>query len=439
MSIADLTRLNLRALPVQSSFFSLSRLALLALAFSVPAFGQSADQRLADLERKLDHSLQVIEELSNRIKQLEQPTIAGTNNGGTSQTSRLDVIEQEVSQIVAANATHDADESGLAIHGFADVGFGLTSNGNRNGFSVGSLDFYLAPQLGEHTRALFEVITEVGADGAATVDLERAQLGYSFGDTLTAWLGRFHTPVGYYNAAFHHGQQIATSLRRAQFLEFEDKGGILPMHTTGLWLTGTRHETVGKITYDLWAGNSPAIADNELAPNAGGSTNHNLSVGANAGYQFGENWDGLKIGAHFLRGRIADDQALRNTTTTNIYGIYAIYETESWEDFAELYRFRNRDESGGSGVHMSNAGFVQLGYRMEPYTPYLRYERTRLDQSDNYFSQLNSGMSYWRAALGLRYDIDLKSALKFEIAPTHYTDRVLHNDNEAQLQYSIRF
>jgi hypothetical protein len=49
------------------------------------------------------------------------------------------------------------------------------------------------------------------------------------------------------------------------------------------------------------------------------------------------------------------------------------------------------------------------------------------------------GSSYFREALGLRFDVDLKSALKLELAHTHDTDRDFLTYDEALLQYAIRF
>ena len=62
-----------------------------------------------------------------------------------------------------------------------------------------------------------------------------------------------------------------------------------------------------------------------------------------------------------------------------------------------------------------------------------------LDQSDKYFALQADGMSYYRTALGLRYDIDLKSALKLEFAHTKNTDRLVDQWTDAMLQYAIRF
>ena len=412
---------------------------ILALsAAAAPALAQSPDQRIAELERRLERSLQVVDELARRLKVIEQPA-ARRADVPDNQNARIEAVEQQVSQIVSASALGRGDDSGIPIHGFADVGLGVSTGGTRKGFSVGSLDLYLTPRLGDRTRALIELVAEIGPNGDTMVDLERAQLGYAFGDSATAWLGRFHTPYGYYNAAFHHGQQIATSLRRPRFLDFEDKGGILPAHTAGVWMTGGIRAGGGKFTYDVWAGNSPRIAGNVLSPNVAGSTNHNLSTGANLGYLFGGRLEGLRLGAHALRARVDDDQSPLNTSTVNILGMYAVYDTERWEHIAEIYRFRNRNASGGNELRTSTAGFVQLGYRGDRLTPYARYERTVLDQADGYFSQQDAGASYARAAFGLRYDLDVKSTVKFEIARTRVTDRNPGAYSEALMQYAIRF
>ena len=70
---------------------------------------------------------------------------------------------------------------------------------------------------------------------------------------------------------------------------------------------------------------------------------------------------------------------------------------------------------------------------------YARYERGAFQQSDDYFAALHTGQSYYRNALGVRFDIDLVSALKLELAETHFTDRVISQYDEALLQYAIRF
>jgi len=126
-------------------------------------------------------------------------------------------------------------------------------------------------------------------------------------------------------------------------------------------------------------------------------------------------------------------------TRLRSFGAYAAYDTDSWEDIAEFHVFDNDDLTGHTGTHRSDAGFVQLGYRAGRYTPYARYERGAFQQSDHFFAAQTNGSSYYRTALGLRFDVDLVSSLKLELAETHLTDRDIVSYDEALLQYAIRF
>src|SRR5213082_3442282 len=431
--------------------------------------------RIAALEQKLDQSLQLIGQLSARVHDLEaqaahgtpvatarragagaaapvaaaaaQPgTPAATQPGVPAATppdtaQRLARVEQTVSEMAASAGQH-AEDLGMPMHGFADVGVG---NHNAEfpqyqGADIAELDFFLTPRLGSRTRALFELNFEVGPDGSVGVDLERAQIGYQFSDSATVWLGRFHTPYGYYNTAFHHGQQIATSLRRPRFLEFEDHGGVMPAHTVGGWLTGSERLGDEKLTYDLFIGNSQRLTDGALEMNNPGNIRGSTIIGGNAGMLLSGALDGLKVGVDAFQTRI-EDQDLTPSPFTRVrsYGVYAAYDTDTWEDIGEFHVFDNHDLSGGTGSHHSDAGFLQIGYRAGRYTPYARYERGSFQQSDRYFAALRHGESYYRNALGVRFDVDLVSSVKLELAQTHFTDRVVGSYDEALLQYAIRF
>ena len=436
--------------------------------------------RIAALEQKLDQSLQLIRQLSARVHDLEaqaeqrnagaaakgpgpapaaaapvttaaaQPgTPAATQPGTVAATppdtaQRLARVEQTVTEMAASAGQH-AEDIGMPMHGFADVGVG---NHNAEfpkyqGADIAELDFFLTPRLGSRTRALFELNFEVGSDGSVGVDLERAQIGYQFSDSATVWLGRFHTPYGYYNTAFHHGQQIATSLRRPRFIEFEDHGGIMPAHTVGAWLTGSQRVGDEKVTYDVFIGNSQRIAGGKLDMNNAGNTHGSTIVGANLGVLLSGALDGLKLGVDAFQTRILDEDtpapAPPFATRVRSFGGYAAYDTDSWEDIAEFHVFDNDDLTGHTGTHRSEAGFLQMGYRAGRYTPYARYERGSFQQSDNFFSAQDNGSSYYRTALGLRFDVDLVSSLKLELAETHLTDRDISSYDEALLQYAIRF
>jgi hypothetical protein len=307
------------------------------------------------------------------------------------------------------------------------------------GANIGALDIFLNPQLGEHTRSLFELTFEVNEKGQVEPDLERAQIGYQFSDAATIWIGRFHTPFGYYNTAFHHGQEIATSLRRPRFLLFEDQGGVMPNHTVGAWLTGADRLPGGKLTYDIFVGNGQAISSGEIDPRSGGVDHGSAIYGGNLGYVFGDALNGLKVGVSAFRSRVSDDVQVGRITQVDNAGVYFAYDTDRFEYLGEYYRFNDRDVTDGGPAHRSSAGFLQLAWRRPFATPYVRYERAVLDQDDNFFALQNNGMSYYRAALGLRFDLDPASALKLEFGRTKNTDRLMEQWTDAMLDYAIRF
>lgn len=451
--------------------------AALLAALAGPALAQSSDAaRIKELERKLERSLEMIEQLSAKISKIEQASAAAPAAPGKAgeQTTRIEQLERHVSQIGQGLSRRQMDD-GEPVHGFIDVGAIRSGENNptntgRKGGALGYVDLYLTPQFGR-VKTLIELAFEAEGDGSTEADLERLQIGYTFNDAATGWLGRFHTPYGYWNTAYHHGAQIQTTVTRPIFLEFEHDNGILPAHTVGGWLTGSINRDGNRLGYDLFVGNAPQIsrrgnatvptalatsnpAGFSAAVNAGGyagagtidlrqqgSSSHRTSTGFNAWIE-PQAVDGLRLGVHGMRADIIDDAATPNRTLLAMIGGHATYITDPWEVMAEYYRFRNRDRSGGTGTHGSWAGYAQAGYNLGKWTPYGRLERTRLDQTDNYFAVLEGGRSYRRLTAGLRYEVDPKAALKLEFASTRKKDLgpgLTDRYPELHLQYSVRF
>ncbi|MFM9967710.1 MAG: hypothetical protein ACKVQK_04800 [Burkholderiales bacterium] len=434
-------------------------------------FAQRSDStRIDELEKRLEQSLRQIEQLTREIRQLRdaRPSDASTAikpaaSEPVSQTvarqgARIEELEQQVNQISAAGL-RPRQSSGIPLHGFADVGGGYSRQNNQfaqgpRGFSVGSLGLYLTPSFGDRVKTLAELIFEVGADGELATDLERLQLGYTFSDALTAWGGRFHTPFGYWNTAFHHGQQIQTALTRPRFLDFEDRGGVLPVHTTGAWLTGgipvNGGNFGGHFNYDFYLGNGPRInidgaapaPGGTLNPNSGSDNDHSALVGMRLEYAL-NSLEGAKLGFHGLRSRVRDNDATVNRTQLQFFGPYFVFDNDDWEILAEAYRFRNRDLTGANGTRASSAWYLQAGRQFGDWTPYARIEAARLDQTDNYFRMQNNGRSYHRGGFGLRYELNNTSALKIELARTLLrAARVGALDDrfgEIRAQFSVRF
>jgi hypothetical protein len=391
------------------------------------------------------------------------PTFADANSDQMKEMeNKLHALQNDMSQMAAGMAGHSGESDGLQIHGFMDVGFSNNSQADPiaypKGFNVGSLSFYLTPHFGNKVKALVEPNFEVTPEGAIATDLERLQIGYTFSDTATGWLGRFHTPYGFWNTGFHHGAQMQTSVVRPRFLDFEDKGGILPAHMVGLWGTGKVRAGEGKFTYDVFVGNGPkiAMADSTIASGSGnlgtldinqaGDNNHQAMVGFNVGYEFSGSMEGLRLAAHSLRGDVDDnfDPAFvqPNKTELNMVGGSLVYLGNNWELMTELYRFKNKDKSGLTGEYNSAASYLQIGRAFGNLTPYIRKEIANLDQQDNYFNMQASGQSYTRYVGGMKYDLDQKASLKIELHYSNFADgpgRVPSKYRSLYAQYAIRF
>ena len=378
------------------------------------------------------------------------PAADGTAAIVAAQNERIERLEASVVQASEQAATRA--DPGIALHGFADVGFARTSNdptGRRAGFALGNLDLYMTPGFGDRIRSIIELVFEHGEQGDHMVDLERLQLGYTFSDALTTWVGRFHTPLGYWNAAFHHGAQLQTSVLRPRFLAFEDQGGVLPVHMVGLMASGARRAGQGRVRYDLYAGNGSRLVDGVLDFNAFKDDNRDKAAGANVRYQFGGTLEGLTLGAHGLTQQVDAYVAQHDRTAApasrtrlNLLGAFAVYDAGRWEAIGEYYAFRNRDLSGATGRHASWAGFAQLGYLLgDGWVPFARIERAALDQSDPYFGDMASGRAYRRQALGLRLNLNPVSALKLELNRTQEdaAGAAALQTHDVRVQFAVRF
>lgn len=415
------------------------------------ALAATAEERIGELERKLEESVKVINQLSQEVQQLKGESAkarpAAAAAPAPASTEALAKKVSDLEQQVSANANRPEVDHGLDMHGFADVGFTAAGAGHTTGAKIGALDFYLTPKFTDRIKALFELNFECCGDGAIGTDLERMQIGYTASDWMTLWAGRFHTPFGYWNTAFHHGAQLQTTIKRPQFLDFEDSGGILPVHTVGFWATGSGKTSGGRVGYDLYVGNAPTIklgdpnvaGTGTLDPGLAGADGRGFTIGGNLHFDFRGALEGLSVGAHALTSKVVDSATTPDTTRLNMYGLWFVYLEDNWEVLAEQYSFHNEDLSGTTGRHSSNAAYAQAGRQFGAWTPYVRYELTSLDQADAYFAQQQTGGSYRRFVGGLRYDLNPKTALKLEAQHTKLTDRDTGEYTELRGQLAIRF
>jgi len=439
--------------------FSKTLIALAAAGALSPAWADDAE-RLKALEQKLDQSLATIAAMQKQLDELEHrgapaaiapqaaaAPIASAASAPANLDARVEKVEDSLAQIEAASTIAAQADRGLPIHGFADVKYGVRNteaadieHRGYRGTSVGTFDLYMTPEISPQVKALVELAFEYDDSGELGVDAERTQLGYVFGDYLTVWAGRFHTPYGYWNTAFHHGAQLQTALTRPQFLDFEDSGGVLPAHSVGFWATGSQDTGLGRVGYDLYVVNGDRLQQGELDFQAIGDSDTNTGIGFRSNLAVAGT--GLTLGVHGLTQKVAGANESGSATgrvLLDMLGGYATYETDDWEAMSEYYSFRNDDLAGGTGRHDSSAWYAQVGYNLnDQFTPYVRYERAALNAADPYFSLQQSGASYRRTIAGVRYNLTPKAALKAELMRGTVTGTP-GTPSSLELQYAIRF
>ena len=144
----------------------------------------------------------------------------------------------------------DVSKTLLKMRGFGDVSFhGDTRAGTRSSFTLGQLNLFITSDISDKFKFLSEIVFEGGpdtifgvrrgADNSFGIDVERFLLQYSHNDHFNLVAGRYHTAIGYYNTAYHHSTWFQTTQGRPFLFEFEDRGGILPVHNVGVSASGS--------------------------------------------------------------------------------------------------------------------------------------------------------------------------------------------------------
>lgn len=155
-----------------------------------------------------------------------------------------------LSLLLLLQQTSSAQET--KIRGFADVGLTSKDAGGHFSFALGQYDIYITSELSDRIMFLGETVFEF--DEGWLVDVERVLIKYVVSDYLNVVVGKHHTPIGYWNTAYHHGSLLQPTARRPLLFRFEDEGGLLPIHTTGILFQGD-YITKLKLGYDFMIGN----------------------------------------------------------------------------------------------------------------------------------------------------------------------------------------
>ena len=367
--------------------------------------------------------LQRIDQLEARVKQLEaagQGASAATPTPAPAPASGQAENETEQQPGEHEPERMDLSKTLLRIRGFGDINLhGDDHKGDTTAFSLGQLNLFVTSDISEKFKFLGEIVFEGGPDNifgvtrgqsnSFAVDLERYLLQYSYNDYLNISAGRYHTAIGYYNTAYHHSTWFQTTTGRPFLFQFEDRGGILPVHSVGVSASGLIPSGPLGLHYVAEAGNGRASRsplDEEPVQNEIDDENHkafNLAIFARP-----DKVPGLQVGFSAYRDVLSPVGAPRIGET--IFDVYAVLVRPNFEWLNEGLVVRHAPQ-GLSHVFETPGFYTQVSRRFGSYRPYFRYQYVNASPNEPVFPDIGLRQG---PSVGVRYDASESVALKLQ-------------------------
>jgi len=303
----------------------------------------------------------------------------------------------------------------LRISGFGDVSFNRTTSATEaKNFTLGQLALHMISQLSPRVTFFGEISfsprTDAGTGSPAAtgfnVEVERMILRFDRSDQLKVSFGRYHTPINYWNTAFHHGQWLQTSITRPEMIRFGSQ--FLPVHFLGGLVEGTVPAGGWDLSYKGGVGNGRSTVISRAGD--AGDANDRLAWLANMSFKPDRVY-GLEFGASVYGDGV---ERVGRTFEEQIVAGHFLWHKETPEIIAEVASVRHRDPET-SLVTRNTAYYVQVAWRLPGeaagWKPYVRFEHIDIDEADLVFDavpRLDMG------TLGTRYDLSSFAAIKGE-------------------------
>jgi hypothetical protein len=329
----------------------------------------------------------------------------------------------------------------LKLRGFLDLNAGVGSAANplafplnapaHATFQLGQFDLFISSKLSEKLSFISEIAIGSSTSNAWDLDIERMQLTYHPSEYFEISGGRYHTAIGYYNTAFHHGAWFQTATGRPFMYYFEDNGGLLPVHSVGLSMSGLVPGT------QRWGLHWIAETTNGRASDSAKEPVQNFladkdSKGYNLAAYIAPEWArGLQIGGSYYHDRLNPPGIPH--VEQNIKSLYAVYTAPTWELLNEGVLLDNRIV-GQSHVSRTPMIYSQVSRKFGAYRPYFRYQYVNSPVNDPVNRYLGRMMG---PSLGLRWDVSDYAAFKLQYNRFDQLNLRPSNGLDAQMAFTF--
>lgn len=323
------------------------------------------------------------------------------------------------------------DDPLVRVMGFGDFNYLVSELDRPEGFRMGQMVGHVIADLDERFT-FFGEVSVTGKDTGYSIEVERAMVRYDFADEFKISAGRFHTPVGYWNTAFHHGSWLQTSVARPEMIKFGSR--FIPTHFVGLIAEGVLPGSRLGLGYRVGIGNGRA-ANIARAGDAGDVNGRRAWVARVRSRPI--SIAGLELGATFYSDRLLASDG--NDANERIYSVHAALDRDAPEILAE-YAHVTHDPLTGTGDFPGSDGYyVQFGYRLIAsglsLKPYVRIEQVVVPTTAYVLGPL--ALNYDGVVVGVRYDPGVFLALRLEYRYEQFEGLEATNSLYAQASFVL--
>lgn len=296
-------------------------------------------------------------------------------------------------------------------------------------FKLGEQELFLNAKFNNDFSFLSEITFNYASHGMYRLNIERLRLKYNYFGNHSAIIGKFHTPVNYWNDAYFHARLFFPTIDRPMVFS-----KWIPVHTFGARMQG---QNLGKYNfgYDFLVGGGMSSEDvfklhNELSITAAVHLKPIDGMRIGVSYYNTSTEDASSMAAHSHSGHEPDSTVYKGPLHFQLFNSSIAYFGERVEVLNEFSY--NRTKTDSLGVANSFSNYLYFGYRIkEKNVPFVAYDILYAGENDLHTYPFDR----MKCILGYKYEFS--NNLNVKLQAEYY--RNLHNNHNHDLATMFEF
>ena len=318
----------------------------------------------------------------------------------------------------------------LQAFGHVDFETAIYQDTATTDFRLGEQELFINGKFTDELSFLGEITLNYSGHGNYRLNLERIRLKYNYYKNHSLLIGKFHTPVNYWNDVYFHSRLFFPTIDRPTMFKYW-----IPVHTTGLRLQG---QNIGKYNfgYDLlWGGGMSSedvfeyFNENSITAAVHWKPIDGMRVGI-AGYMTSMA-DASNMAAH-SHGDMHMENPYDGPLDFQMMNASFAYFGDKWEVLNEFSYNNTYTDTLGNAHNFSN--YLYLGRRFK--------EKNVIYASNDIVMAANNDlhtyeMTFFKYAIGYKYEYSPQLNLKAQVE--YYDNQMGHHDaNENKLEIKVQ-